>query len=61
MPESTVEFHGWFNFWIGLLYVALGLFSVVALIVTVKGWQEIRIMLSRLRDSSEEDSISEAE
>lgn len=59
MPEPPVEFHGWFTFWIYLLYIALGLFSVVALVVTVKGWQEIRIMLSRLHDSSAEDESTD--
>ena len=55
MPNLPEEFHTWFQFWINLVYVALSLFAVVAIVVTLKGWQEIKVMLARLKQSSDSD------
>jgi hypothetical protein len=55
MPNPPEEFHVWFQFWVNLLYVALSLFAVVAIVVTLKGWQEIKVMLVRLKQSGDSD------
>ena len=59
MPNPPEDFHAWFQFWINLVYVALSLFSVVAVVVTIKGWQEIKVMLARLKESSDSDESTE--
>lgn len=33
-----------------LLYAGLGVFSVVAVVVTLRGWQEIKAMLRKLKE-----------
>jgi len=38
----------WFTFWISILLIALAIFTVMACVVTVKGWFEIKTMLARL-------------
>tara|TARA_B100000676_G_C17700075_1_gene640796 strand:- start:498 stop:650 length:153 start_codon:yes stop_codon:yes gene_type:complete len=50
MPDSPNEFSAWFNFWMALLYAGLGVFSVVAVVVTLRGWQEIKAMLRKLKE-----------
>ena len=62
MPaDSPEDFHAWFLFWSVLLYGALSLFAVVAVIVTVQGGREIRVMLSRLKTSGESKESAEAD
>ena len=48
IASEQVEFHHWFTFWISILLIALAIFTVMACVVTVKGWFEIKTMLSRL-------------
>ena len=50
MPDSATEFTAWFNFWMALLYTGLGVFAVVAVVVSVRGWQEIKKMLRKLKE-----------
>ena len=52
--SEQVEFHHWFTFWISILLIALTIFSVMACVVTVKGWFEIKTMLQRLNQLTEE-------
>jgi hypothetical protein len=54
IASEQVEFHHWFTFWISILLIALTIFSVMACIVTVKGWFEIKTMLQRLSQLTEE-------
>jgi hypothetical protein len=58
--SKQVEFHHWFTFWISILLIALTIFSVMASVVAVKGWFEIKTMLQRLsqlKAESESDDI----
>ena len=48
IASEQVEFHHWFTFWISILLIALAIFTVMACVVTVKGWFEIKTMLVRL-------------
>ena len=48
IASAQVEYHHWFTFWISILLIALAIFSVMACVVTVKGWFEIKTMLVRL-------------
>tara|TARA_B100000945_G_scaffold319167_1_gene325783 strand:+ start:1301 stop:1453 length:153 start_codon:yes stop_codon:yes gene_type:complete len=50
MPDTPDQYSTWFNLWMGLLYAALGVFSVIAVIVSIKGWQEIKTMLRKLKE-----------
>ena len=50
MPDSPNEFSAWFNLWMALLYAGLGVFSIVAVVVTIRGWQEIKTMLRKLKE-----------
>ncbi len=50
MPEVTEQYDVWFHFWMALLYAGLGVFFVVAVIVSIKGWQEIKTMLKKLKE-----------
>ena len=54
IASEQVEFHHWFTFWISILLIALTIFSVMACVVTVKGWFEIKTMLQRLSQLTEE-------
>ncbi len=54
IASEQVEFHHWFTFWISILLIALTIFSVMACVVTVKGWFEIKTMLQRLNQLTEE-------
>ena len=54
IASEQVEFHHWFTFWISILFIALTIFSVMACVVTVKGWFEIKTMLQRLSQLTEE-------
>jgi|TARA_B110000263_G_scaffold86490_1_gene75578 hypothetical protein len=54
ITSEQVEFHHWFTFWISILLIALTIFSVMACVVTVKGWFEIKTMLQRLSQLTEE-------
>ncbi len=56
MNNPPEEFQAWFRFWINLLYGSLSLFVLVAMVVTVKGWQEIKVMLSRLKADADEQN-----
>jgi hypothetical protein len=46
--SEQVEYNHWFTFWISILLIALAIFAVLACVVTVKGWFEIKTMLARL-------------
>jgi hypothetical protein len=60
MTNPPEEYHAWFAFWINLLYGSLSLFVLVAMVVTVKGWHEIKVMLSRLKaDADAQDASQE--
>jgi len=48
IASEQVEYNHWFTFWISILLIALAIFSVMACVVTVKGWFEIKTMLARL-------------
>jgi len=48
IASEQVEYHHWFTFWISILLIALAIFTVMACVVTVKGWFEIKTMLVRL-------------
>jgi len=48
IASEQVEYHHWFTFWISILLIALAIFTVMACVVTVKGWFEIKTMLLRL-------------
>jgi len=61
MPEAPEEYHAWFLVWSGLLYGGLSVFTVVAMVVTVKGWHEVKVMLSRLKESSDNDDSSNSD
>lgn len=50
MPDSPDQYSAWFNFWMGLLYAGLGVFSLVAVIVSIKGWHEVKTMLRKLKE-----------
>ena len=50
MPEAPDQYTEWFNFWMALLYAGLGVFAVVAVVVSVRGWQEIKTMLRKLKE-----------
>mgnify|MGYP004377728741 CR=1 FL=1 len=52
MPESPDQYSVWFNSWMALLYGALGVFSIVAVVVTIKGWKEIKVMLQKLKQNN---------
>ncbi len=54
IASEQVEFHHWFTFWISILLIALTIFSVMACVGTVKGWFEIKTMLQRLSQLTEE-------
>ena len=54
IASEQVEYHHWFTFWISILLIALTIFSVMACVVTVKGWFEIKTMLQRLSQLTEE-------
>ena len=54
IASEQVEFHHWFTFWISILLIALAIFSIMACVVTVKGWFEIKTMLSRLSQLADE-------
>jgi|GEM_PF-907515 len=56
MISPPDEYQAWFTFWVNLLYGSLSLFVLVALVVTVKGWQEIKVMLSRLKEDADEQN-----
>ena len=49
MPEAPDQYTEWFNFWMALLYGGLGVFSIVAVVVTIKGWKEIKVMVNKLK------------
>ena len=48
IAAEQVEYNHWFTFWISILLIALAIFTVMACVVTVKGWFEIKTMLTRL-------------
>jgi hypothetical protein len=48
IAAEQVEYNHWFTFWISILLIALAIFTVMACVVTVKGWFEIKTMLQRL-------------
>ena len=48
ITAEQIEYHHWFTFWISILLIALAIFTVMACVVTVKGWFEIKTMLTRL-------------
>ena len=50
MPSTPDQYSVWFHFWMGLLYAGLGIFSIVSIIVSIKGWHEIKIMLRKLKE-----------
>lgn len=59
MINPPEEYQAWFTFWVNLLYGSLSLFVLVALVVTVKGWQEIKVMLSRLKEDAGEQETNQ--
>jgi hypothetical protein len=44
---------GWMIFWSVVLYVALGLFTIMAVYVTIFGFRDIRRMLQELRQDGD--------
>ena len=57
IAAEQVEYHHWFTFWISILLIALAIFTVMACVVTVKGWFEIKTMLARLSQlANDQDS-----
>jgi hypothetical protein len=48
IAAEQVEYNHWFTFWISILLIALAIFTVMACVVTIKGWFEIKTMLTRL-------------
>lgn len=51
---------GWANFWIAVLYGAIGIFAVMSLWVIVAGFGDIKRMfaeLRRQRDSNSDDDV----
>ncbi|MEC7566167.1 MAG: hypothetical protein VX738_10830 [Planctomycetota bacterium] len=55
MPDQ-VEYYGWYYFWVTMLWSTLTIFTIMSVVVTYRGWKEIRIMLSRLSDSQAEQT-----
>ena len=54
IAAEQVDYNHWFTFWISILLIALAIFSIMACVVTVKGWFEIKTMLSRLSQLADE-------
>ena len=54
IAAEQVDYNHWFTFWISILLIALAIFTVMACVVTVKGWFEIKTMLQRLNQLTEE-------
>ena len=52
IASEQVEYQHWFTFWISILLIALTIFLIMACVVTVKGWFEIKTMLQRLSQLS---------
>ena len=52
IASEQIEYTHWFTFWISILLLALAIFTVLACVVTVKGWFEIKTMLQRLSQLS---------
>ena len=57
MPDQ-IEYYGWYYFWVTLLWSTLTIFTMMSIVVTHRGWKEIRIMLTRLRDTQTEQSVT---
>lgn len=49
----------WITLWPLVLFVTLGLFAVMAVLVTVLGARDIRRLLAHLRESPDSDSEAE--
>ena len=47
---------GWMIFWSWVLYVALGLFTIMSVYVTIFGFRDIRRMLSELRQEGNDQA-----
>ncbi len=52
IASEQVEYQHWFTFWISIVLIALTIFLVMACVVTVQGWFEIKTMLQRLSQLS---------
>ena len=61
IASEQVEYHHWFTFWISILLIALAIFTVMACVVTVKGWFEIKTMLQRLSQLTVESDRDDIE
>ena len=61
IAAEQVEFHHWFTFWISILLIALTIFLIMACVVTVKGWFEIKTMLQRLSQLTVESDSDDIE
>jgi hypothetical protein len=61
IASEQVEYHHWFTFWISILLIALAIFTVMACVVTVKGWFEIKTMLVRLSQLTVDGESDELE
>ena len=61
IASEQVEYHHWFTFWISILLIALAIFTVMACVVTVKGWFEIKTMLLRLSQLTVESDRDDIE
>jgi hypothetical protein len=59
--SEQVEYNHWFTFWISILLIALAIFAVLACVVTVKGWFEIKTMLARLSQLANDGEIDDIE
>ena len=53
--EKQVQYSHWFTFWISILLIALAIFTIIACIVTVKGWFEMKTMFVRLSQLNGDD------
>ena len=61
IASEQVEYNHWFTFWISILLIALAIFTVMACVVTVKGWFEIKTMLVRLSQLTVDGESDELE
>ncbi|MFT7620653.1 MAG: hypothetical protein ACI97A_004311 [Planctomycetota bacterium] len=42
----------WLNFWTIVFFTSIGIFAVVAVVVAIGGFKDVKTMLRRLKDNS---------